>query len=98
MIDQDLNNRKSIKYYVKQYLEEIGTDLQNQRVIDIPAGNGATSAILKGMGAQVKPFDLFPEYFRVEGLVCQAADIVDHIPVLDGETDMLICQEGIEHF
>lgn len=98
MIDEHINNPKSIKYYVKKYLESIKKELKDKIVIDIPAGNGATSEILLNLGAKVKPFDLFPEYFMLEKIECNRADIIDKIPVDDNHADMLICQEGIEHF
>jgi len=98
MIDEHINNPKSIKYYVKKYLENLEIELKNKIVIDIPAGNGATSEILLNFGAKVKPFDLFPEYFMLENIECNRADIIDKIPVDDNHADMLICQEGLEHF
>jgi len=98
MIDEHINNPKSIKYYVNKYLQSIRTELTNKIVVDTPAGTGATTKILMNLGAQVKPFDLFPEYFKLEDIECKRADITDSIP-LDAEyADMLICQEGIEHF
>ncbi len=98
MIDEHINNPKSIKYYLKEYLENIKAELTNKIVIDIPAGNGATSEILMNLGAKVEPFDLFPEYFMLKNIKCDRADIIDKIPVDDNYADMLICQEGIEHF
>lgn len=98
MIDQHVNNPKSIKHYVKKYLENLGEQLKGKTVIDVPAGNGATSEILQELGAIVIPFDLFPEYFMLKDIECKRADIVDKIPLEDNHADMLICQEGIEHF
>lgn len=98
MINSDVNNRKSIKYYVKQYLFQVKETLSNKVVVDIPAGNGATSEILQELGANVKAFDLFPEYFKLSGTTCEYADVSDTIPLPDQSADMLICQEGIEHF
>jgi len=98
MIDKHINNPKSIKYYVKKYLENIKAELKNKIVIDIPAGNGATTEILLNLGAKVKSFDLFPEYFMLENAECNRADIIDNIPVDNNYADILICQEGIEHF
>lgn len=98
MIDKYISNPKSIKYYVKKYLENIKTELKNKIVIDIPAGNGATTEILLNLGAKVKSFDLFPEYFMLENTECNRADIIDNIPLDNNYADMVICQEGIEHF
>ncbi|MCX6287551.1 MAG: class I SAM-dependent methyltransferase [Bacteroidetes bacterium] len=98
MIDQHIYNPKSQKYYVRQYIEGIKNDLRGKKVIDIPAGNGATTEILLEAGADVEPFDLFPEYFMLKGIECKRADITDHIPVPDDYADWVTCQEGIEHF
>jgi len=98
MIDSHINNPKSPKYYVKKYLDGQKDELRNKVVLDVPAGNGATTEILLENGAKAEPFDLFPEYFMLKDIECRRADIADRIPVADGHADMLICQEGIEHF
>lgn len=98
MIDAHVNNPKSPKFYVKKYLDSKKSELQNKIVLDVPAGNGATSEILLELGAKVEPFDLFPEYFLLNNIECKRADIADKIAVADNYADMLICQEGIEHF
>ena len=69
-----------------------------KNVVDFPAGNGITTEILMQNGAIAEPFDLFPEYFLLTDIECKRADIMEKIPVTDKHADMLICQEGIEHF
>jgi ubiquinone/menaquinone biosynthesis C-methylase UbiE len=98
MIDAHVNNPKSIKYHVKAYFSSIQKELKNKVVVDVPAGNGATSEILSNLGADVKAFDLFPEYFMLKNIPCQRADVMNKLPLQDAAADMLICQEGIEHF
>jgi SAM-dependent methyltransferase len=98
MINDRVNNPKSPKYHVKKYLENLKNELKDSIVIDIPAGNGVTTEILMELGAKVEPFDLFPEYFLLKGIECKQADIQEKIPVNDNYADMVICQEGIEHF
>jgi SAM-dependent methyltransferase len=98
MIDKHIHNFKSPKFHVKKYLDSIKSELQNKIVLDIPAGNGVTTEILLENGAKAEPFDLFPEYFMLKNIECKRADITDRIPVADNYADMLICQEGIEHF
>jgi hypothetical protein len=56
MIDQNFYNRKSPKYYVREYLETLGSSLQGKIVIDMPAGNGVTSELLLKHGAKADPF------------------------------------------
>ena len=72
--------------------------MEGRKAIDIPAGNGVTTEILLQLGAQVKSFDLFPEYFRLPKHPCERANIAEGIPVPDAYADLLVCQEGIEHF
>jgi SAM-dependent methyltransferase len=96
--NENIDNPKSIKYFVKKYLDTIKEDLKEKVVVDFPAGSGVTTSLLKDLGAYAQPFDLFPEYFTVENLECKRADINESIPMEAGQADMVICQEGIEHF
>lgn len=89
---------KSIKYHVKQYLLKHRERFAGKTVVDMPAGNGVTSRILKEVGAVPLAFDLFPEYFNVDGLSCERADILEGLPLEKHAADFAICQEGIEHF
>jgi SAM-dependent methyltransferase len=95
---EHLNNPKSPKYHVKKYLESVRTELSGRVVVDLPAGNGVTTALLLQYGAKPEPFDLFPEYYLLQEPLCQRADIMSGIPVGNEHADMVICQEGIEHF
>ena len=92
------DNPKSIKYYVKRFITQRTDFFKGKKVVDFPAGNGVTSRILKEAGAEVIPLDLFPEYFRVSELTCIRANIQKGLPLEDESTDVVICQEGIEHF
>lgn len=98
MVDLQVNNPKSPKYYVKKYLAGIQDQLKGKIVLDMPAGNGVTTEILLELGCKVEAFDLFPEYFQVKNLECKKADINTGLPVPDNYADYVICQEGIEHF
>jgi len=97
MIDDHINNPKSIKFYIKEFIEKDKKKITEKTVIDIPAGNGATTEILLNIGAKVEPYDLFPEYFMLDSIECKRADITKGIPVNNQHADILICQEGIEH-
>lgn len=92
------DNPKSIKFYVKRFLLQNKDRFTGKKIVDFPAGNGITSRLIKEIGATPYPFDLFPEYFNIEGLKCQRANIITGIPVDPGFADAVICQEGIEHF
>lgn len=98
MIDKHSDNPKSIKFYIKKYLSLKKGELNGKVVVDIPAGNGVTTNLLLNIGAKVEAFDLFPEYFMVNNHECKRADINQGIPLENSHADMVICQEGIEHF
>jgi hypothetical protein len=61
MVDPQINNPKSPKFAVKQYLTSIADEIKGKIFIDLPAGNGVTSEILLELGCQVEAYDLFPE-------------------------------------
>lgn len=88
----------SIKYHVKRFIMQERARFAGRVVIDMPAGSGITSRVLKEAGAVVRAYDLFPEYFKAEGLTCERADVIAGLPVPDECADFVICQEGIEHF
>lgn len=92
------NNPVSIKYYVKKYILKHRKRFEGKKIVDFPAGNGITSRIIKEIGGEPLPFDLFPEYFQIDEIKCRRANISDGIPVEHNTADVLICQEGIEHF
>ena len=97
MIDEHVNNPKSIKYYIKRYFESNQELIKDKKVVDVPAGNGAASEILYDLGAKVTALDLFPEYFLFDKISCQSTDITQKILLNDNFADVLLCQEGIEH-
>lgn len=84
-----------IKFLLKQQLEQL--DLRDKIVVDIPAGTGYTTQILLDQGALPQAYDLFPEFFKVDGVACQKADLGSAFPIDDHTADVVICQEGIEH-
>jgi len=98
MVDPQVNNPKSPKFYVKRYLTSIQEELKGRISIDMPAGNGVTSEVLLELGSKVEAFDLFPEYFLLKDIECKKADINQGLPLPDHYADYVICQEGIEHF
>ncbi|MFH1714630.1 MAG: class I SAM-dependent methyltransferase [Elusimicrobiota bacterium] len=91
------NNPRSIKYYVKRYLLKHQDVFKDKKVIDIPCGNGVTTGILKEIGADPVPIDLFPEYFKIQGMACIKADMTEELPIENASIDYIISQEGLEH-
>ncbi len=88
----------SFKTFFNAYLRARGERFAGKVVVDFPAGSGDASGTLASLGARVLAFDLFPEFFKTEGLRCARANIVDGIPLPDKHADVVVCQEGIEHF
>ena len=88
---------KEIKTHVNRWVRDHAESLKDKVVVDFPAGNGVSSRSLKDVGAQVKPFDLLPDLFNVDGLVCEFADLAQSSPLKNASVDFVLCQEGIEH-
>ena len=87
---------EGISRYVADYLNTLDK-LKNAVVLDIPAGDGRSSAIMKEKGATVLAFDLFPSFMEAEGIKTEFADMSDGIPLGNHEADLVLCQEGLEH-
>lgn len=88
---------KNIKLFVERILTSREAEFKDKIVIDIPAGSGFSTEILQRIGAKVEAYDLFPEFFKVNGLTCKEADLSKEIPVADNYADYVLSQEGIEH-
>jgi SAM-dependent methyltransferase len=71
--------------------------LPRGRLLDVPAGEGALSARLAGMGFQVQSCDLYPEIFRVRDIEVRRGDLSGTLPYTDAEFQYLTCLEGLEH-
>ena len=81
---------------VKRTIRALG-DLTGKVVIDLPAGAGVMTRVLREQGAAVEAWDLFPELFDVEGMTCRKADLSKPLPFSDEYADLVLCQEAIEH-
>jgi SAM-dependent methyltransferase len=87
---------RDIGPYVEAYFRSQG-NLTGKRVVDLPAGEGRMSRVLRELGATVEPYDLYPEFFKVEGLTCHFADLDQLLPIPDAHADYAVFQEGLEH-
>jgi SAM-dependent methyltransferase len=96
MRDIDVFPKKGINGYVSAYLSG-RSDLAGKKILDCPAGDGRTSQLLTMIGAEVISADLFPEFFKINH-PCDEVDITLGLPYPDNSFDMIVCQEGIEHF
>ncbi|MBI4445336.1 MAG: methyltransferase domain-containing protein [Acidobacteria bacterium] len=71
--------------------------LPRGRLLDIPAGEGAISHVLRPLGFEVTAADIDPAFFKAEGIPCLHADMNREIPVESETFDYVVCLEGIEH-
>lgn len=85
-----------INFFTRRYFQSLD-NLAGKIVIDIPAGSGYMSEVIRNKGGIVEAYDLFPEFFKVEGLKCQKVDLSEILPIADDHADYVLCQEGIEH-
>jgi len=88
---------KDIKHYVSQYFIKNKDLFGDKIVIDIPAGTGVSSEVLDQIGADIRPYDLFPDLFKVKNIQCKEADLSSVLPIENQIADYVLCQEGIEH-
>lgn len=86
-----------IKNLLFRVLDAKSAEFKGKTVVDMPAGNGVTSARLLTFGADVRALDLFPEFFKTPGVVCEKVDLGDRLPLPSASVDWIIFQEGIEH-
>ena len=66
-------------------------------ILDFGAGQGALSLRLRNLGYSVKACDYFPDDFRVEGIECRKSGDDLAIPYGDGEFDLVVAVELVEH-
>lgn len=66
-------------------------------VLDLPAGGGRTTQLLKKLGAKVIAMDLFPSFYKWDDPTCQFCDLNDKIGLPDQSVDYVVSQEGFEH-
>ena len=72
------------------------SDLRDKAIIDLACGDGRTTYLLRSLGANVTPYDLFPDHYRLEDRA-QFIDIQHRTDIPDGSADLIIFQEVIEH-
>jgi len=92
-----IGGTKDIKFFVKSYIHRNKTRLAGKLVVDIPAGSGYSTEILHQSGAIVEAYDLFPEFFKYEGVKCRKANLEVDLPIESSYADVVLFQEGIEH-
>src|SRR4030043_1081922 len=88
---------KDIHIFIKSLLISKRAELENKIVLDIPAGSGHSTSILIDLKTKVEAYDLFPNFFKVDGIQCKYADLSKVLPIESKYADYILCQEGIEH-
>lgn len=92
-----LSGSKDIAEHVDEFIRSNADDFNGKVVVDFPAGLGRTSKTLLDVGAEVRPFDIFPDAFEAQTLECRYGDLSKKFPIEDSSCDIAIFQEGIEH-
>lgn len=72
------------------------TDLKGKVVVDLACGDGRTTYLLRSLGAVVRPYDIMPEFYKLDD-EAKYADVMDPLPIESHSADMVILQEVIEH-
>lgn len=72
-------------------------DLRGKVVVDIPAGVGRMTRVLREQGAVVKALDLFTHGTVVADVTIEKADLMKPLPLASSCADYALFQEGIEH-
>lgn len=67
------------------------------RVLDVPCGEGALLALLRGRGLDLTGGDLQPDLFALADVPCRVVDLQAAWPFADGAFDAVVCADGIEH-
>lgn len=81
-----------MRIIVQTVQDHFGGEINNKKILDLPAGNGWVSDSLAKLGATVVSADINderPDYIP--------ANMEKDLPFADGEFDCVICAEGIEH-
>ncbi|HEY1490531.1 MAG TPA: class I SAM-dependent methyltransferase [Verrucomicrobiae bacterium] len=92
MLEKDFSHVGNFTGYMDVVFQLVQKGPPSQRILDIPAGNGLLSDRLRAAGHQPVCADINrakPDYIY--------ADLSRSLPFKDGEFDMVLCLEGIEH-
>jgi len=83
--------------FFEKYVEQHAAQLTQRRVYDLSSGSGYIISLFEKAGAQIFPFDLFPQQNTFTQAQCQFIDLQQPFPIADGAADLVICAETIEH-
>lgn len=78
-------------------VEDVLRDAPTGKLLDVPAGEGALSLRLRNLGFDVRCCDLYTEIFKLDGAEILRGNLDQKLPYDDGEFDVVVCVEGLEH-
>jgi SAM-dependent methyltransferase len=92
MLEKDYSHVGNYTGYMERVFQIVQAGKSNQRILDIPAGNGLLSRRLRAAGHDAVCAD-------INGAAADYvyADLSRPLPFLDGEFDTVLCLEGVEH-
>lgn len=71
-------------------------DLKGKDVIDLACGDGRTTFFLRSKGANVAPYDLFPESYKLSDKP-SVVDVQERTAIPSESADLIVFQEVLEH-
>jgi len=90
--DRPFSHVANVTDYMRTVAEHVRSGPSGRRILDVPAGNGRLGQMLRESGNTVVCADInreHPDYVY--------ADMGKPLPFTDGEFDVAICLEGVEH-
>lgn len=81
--------------FIHRYLAE--NDVKEKNVIDVSAGSGYVANLWHKSGAKVQAFDMYPDIFKSEYLICSPVDLNTRLPIESNSADYVLLMETIEH-
>lgn len=91
------HTREATLQFFNAYTKTHRSELKNTVVCDLSAGRGYIAHLFEQTGAQVKPFDLFPNQNQFAKTVVEKIDLQQQFPITSHSIDLALCCETIEH-
>lgn len=64
--------------------------------MDLACGDGRTTCLLRQLGMEVQPFDMFPQVYKLDDRP-RPLDLQKPLPIADASVDVVVLQEVLEH-
>jgi len=91
------HSRDNAIHFFTQFAADSANELVGKIVVDLSAGSGYIASLFEKAGAQVMPFDLFPDQNQFSGAKSLKIDLQKPYPIGDSSADLVIFSETIEH-